>query len=400
MNSRLSVLSAALLLLSASCASEAADSGLARPVIDTLPGGVVTVHNPGPTAWADSSGWRLVEAARIVASDSGNEAIVNPSAAAIDGSGRLYVVEQSPTSIKLFEQDGSYIRTIGREGSGPGEYQSPIIATHGTRLVVQDPQLARLTVFDSSGTLERSWPSTCCHYHGIEVDEEGRIIVATSSGSRPEFSAAFLRFTMDGQFADTIWVPKAGEPKFWEITRDGGRMRRNVPFTPADLDAFTPDGMLIHSWPEDYRYTVLRDPADTVRVVSKDWEPVDRPERQRRELFDEIVELTAENYGEELVLRSFHFDDMPATAMPISNITVDPAGFVWIGVFTGDTLHGSFDIFDSTGVYLGRLPTPWIQGETYIAWQGRDELLTRGENEDGLPMLVRYRIDKSRAEDR
>ena len=53
---------------------------LARPVIDTLPSGVVTVHNTGPAGWADTSGWRLVETARIVASDSGDQASDRPVA--------------------------------------------------------------------------------------------------------------------------------------------------------------------------------------------------------------------------------------------------------------------------------------------------------------------------------
>jgi hypothetical protein len=40
------------------------------------------------------------------------------------------------------------------------------------------------------------------------------------------------------------------------------------------------------------------------------------------------------------------------------------------------------------------VPAPW-GADTYVQWRGADELVTLGESEDGLPEIVRYRIDKS-----
>ena len=370
--------------------------GLARPAIDTLPSGVVTVHNTGPAGWADTSGWRLVETARIVASDSGDEAIVNPSGIAVDPAGRMYVEDRAPLAIKVFDRSGAFVRTIGREGDGPGEYRSPILGVHGPHLVVQDPRLARLTVYDTSGTLLRSWPSACCHYRSIAVDGEGRIMVAASSEMKPEYSDAFLRFTIEGELIDTVWVPKGGEQRYWEVSIRGGRMRRSIPFTPSDVESFTPDGLLAHAWTADYRYALIRPPADTVRIVSKAWTPVERPESQRRRVLDGIVEQQTKQIGAEAVARTYHFDDIPAMATPISGFEIDPAGYVWISSFTGDTLHRAFDVFDADGVYLGRVPAPWGP-DTYVQWRGADELVTLGESEDGLPEIVRYRIDRSQA---
>jgi hypothetical protein len=382
------------------CASESG-SGLARPEVDTLPNGVVTVHNTGPAGWADTSGWRLVETARIVASDSGDQSIVNPSGVAVDGAGRLYVGDRAPVGIKVFDRSGAFVRSIGRDGEGPGEYRSPIVAIHGPHLIVQDPRLARLTVYDTSGALLRTWPSACCHYRSIAVDGEGRILVAAPSEPRPGYSAAFLRFTVDGELVDTVWVPKGGELRSWDVAR--GRtmmMRMTVPFAAGDLESFTPDGMLAHAWSADYRYAIIRPPNDTVRIVSKAWTPIERPESQRRKIFDQIVEGQTEQLGAELVARHFHFEDIPATAMPMGHLDVDPEGYAWVGVFAGDTLHGSYDVFDPVGIYLGRVAVPWLAGEAFVQWHGADELVTIGETEEGYPEIVRYRIDRSAVRER
>ncbi len=387
-----SILGAAVILAAAACAGESGPE-LARPEIDTLPNGVVTVHNAGPAGWADTNGWRLEETARIVAADSGEEAIVNPSGIAVDGAGRLYVEDRSPLAIKVFDRSGAYVRTIGREGDGPGEYRAPMMGVHGPHLIVQDPRLARITVFDTSGALIRSWASACCHYRSITVDPGGRIMVAAPSETKPAYSAAFLRFTVDGQLIDTVWVPKGGEPRYWDVEVRGGRMRMSIPFTPSDLESFMPDGTLAHAWSADYRYAVIRPPNDTVRIVSKAWTPVERPESERRRIFDEIAKNQAKQLGAEAVARHFRFEDIPATAMPMSGLDIDPAGYAWVSAFTPDTLRRGFDVFDPDGVYLGRVAAPWGSG-AYVQWRGADELVTLGENEDGFPEIVRYRIVK------
>lgn len=168
-----------------------------------------------------------------------------------------------------------------------------------------------------------------------------------------------------------------------------------VPFTAWDIAAFTPDGMLAHAWSGEYRYVVLRSSSDTVRVVSLASTPVERPESERRAVFDQLVKSTAESWGAAAINRAFRFEDIPATAMPMSGLEIDPAGYAWVSVYAGDTLHVTYDIFDPAGAYLGRLAAPWRAGSAHVQWHGVDELLTIGEDEEGVPELVRYRVEKS-----
>ena len=385
----------AVCLLLSACTGHGADRGpLARVTRDTLPGGAVSVMSDGPTAWRDSSGWRLVETSRITGGDSAAGDLANPTGAVIDPAGRLYVADQSPTVIKVFDRDGHLIRTIGREGDGPGELRSPILGMHGTNLVVFDPRLARISVFDSSGRFLRSWPSICCHYSAISVDDSGRIAVRTTQQDAAGVTSALIRYTMDGKVADTIPVPSDGEPKFIELSHDGSRMRMTIPYSPQPVQGLTADGTLIHGWSGDYRLIVSRSGRDTVGIFGRRWTPVPLPDELRQAQYATIAKSLTPQWGEEAVARAFGLGDIPKVAPAIWNIFADPTGTRWISVPSADTLHATYDVFDTAGVYLGPVQGPWVGRHFPYAWTA-DEVVVGGENGDGLPEVIRYQIDRT-----
>ena len=53
-----------------------------------------------------------------------------------------------------------------------------------------------------------------------------------------------------------------------------------------------------------------------------------------------------------------------------------------------------FDVFDSTGAYLGAVPVPKEFGLSYQTVWGVDRVATIGEDGDGLPVVVVYRVEK------
>jgi len=71
----------------------------------------------------------------------------------IDPAGRVYVLDRFDKEIRVFDTSGVYLRTIGRQGSGPGELKSPTALDWGPglRLWVLDGGNGRFTVFDTAG---------------------------------------------------------------------------------------------------------------------------------------------------------------------------------------------------------------------------------------------------------
>lgn len=75
------------------------------------------------------------------------------AAATVDSNGPIYAVDARTGGVRVYDEDGTFQRSIGTRGQGPGEFQgasSLHVDTQG-RLLVADPGQARITAFSSSG---------------------------------------------------------------------------------------------------------------------------------------------------------------------------------------------------------------------------------------------------------
>ncbi len=387
------LISTGLAMLLAACTNR--DSRLAT-VFDTLPGGIPVVHNIAPVKWADTNGWRYVAIGQITAGDTNAAGLVDPGySSAMDDEGRVYLEDQSPAAIKVFESTGRFVRAIGREGDGPGEYRSPLIMVRGAHLIVQDPRLARITVFDTSGSLIRSFRSTCCYSGSTHVDDSNHVYVWASGATHPEYSEAFLKFALGGELLDTVWIPRGGTEALWKLERRGNMSTWSIPGAPFDAAAFTPTGNYVHAWTADYRLAIQSNVHDTVLVFDKPFERVVVPEAKRRAAYDARVASATRSWGAEAVADAFHLEDIPATANPIQNVRVDPDGFIHVQVPSADTTRTLYDVFDSAGIWQGTIRAPWPASGS-VVWRSHGRVLVRQENADGLPEFVVYRLEKDR----
>jgi hypothetical protein len=119
----------------------------------------------------------------------GPDVFNQPSDVVVSKTGEIFVAdghdEDSNARIVKFTKDGKFIKTWGKRGSGPGEFDTP----HGLafdskgRLFVADRSNNRIQIFDQDGTWLASW-SQFSRPSGIYIDAQDRIYVADSeSGS-------------------------------------------------------------------------------------------------------------------------------------------------------------------------------------------------------------------------
>ena len=80
--------------------------------------------NPSPQQGGDAGAWRLVEELRL-----GNVMGDGPAGfgdihdIAVDPAGRIYVLDVGSKEVRAFGRDGAYLRTMARDGDGPGEHR-------------------------------------------------------------------------------------------------------------------------------------------------------------------------------------------------------------------------------------------------------------------------------------
>lgn len=391
MSSRISFSSALAALLAGCAGTEAVP--LAQATVDTLSGGIIEVMSPGPTAWADTSGWKLIPDGQLEGSVGSPGELIDPRDVAIGDDGTVYVADTDPEVIKVYDSTGAFLRTIGLEGEGPGEFRVAYLAVRGSHLLVQDPQLARASLFDTSGTFIRSWGTSCCFYGPPALDGQGRVVVRAMN--TPDMHASWVLYRYDtlGTMLDTLLLPEPEvEVPLWTLM-EGERRRMTMPvlFSPAIYFGYRRSGGVIHGWSGEYRLVMSESGRDTMTVLGRAWtaEPLEDDRRDRA--YEARIAPIIEGGTDELqVRRQMSRDDIPSHLPAFAAIAQDATGAIWV-MLDADSGLTRFDVFDSTGVYLGRVDAPGLIPAWQSSW-GRDAVYVREEDETGLPRVVRYRI--------
>ena len=86
--------------------------------------------------------------------------------------------------VMQFDQRGKFIKTWGRAGTGPGEFDLPhsIMVDAKQRVLVGDRENERIQVFDGDGKLLTIWKGFAPY--GIDIDRDGRIFVADAMANQ------------------------------------------------------------------------------------------------------------------------------------------------------------------------------------------------------------------------
>ena len=364
-----------LLLFLPACGIEPGSRSTVR--VDTLQSGTIVVHNAGAGMWHEGAAWMLTDAVTIGSqNDSGNAVFGRVADLALDQRGRVYVLDLTPPEIRVFASDGSYIRTIGRKGHGPGEFE---LATGmrfdpRDRLWVLNQGNQRYSVFDTSGALLREFPrrmsSATLEWRFRAFSPTGDpfdgLMYATTSG----WEHRYARYdTLTAEFVDTLPLPvlPEGTPLGW------GRI---MP---------TPLGWWV-GVATDYRLWELTRAGDTVRVVEREHEPVGLPTAQRDSIRDAMRLLRERARG--------------AVSLPIpehqrifDEIVVDNHGYVWVQLSrTPDERVTSFDVFDPEGRYLGAVKAPSVVESNPTPVVRDDRMAYVTTNEPGAQFVVTARI--------
>jgi hypothetical protein len=101
----------------------------------------------------------LREAAHIGTLDGEHDSFGQIADVTLDRHGRVYVADNAAHRVSVFQGDGRFIATLGREGQGPGEFESPwlVRVDPNDSVFVWDMSLGRMSVFDPAFRFARSF---------------------------------------------------------------------------------------------------------------------------------------------------------------------------------------------------------------------------------------------------
>ncbi len=84
--------------------------------------------------------------------ESGDDYVNSPACFVFSPQGRLYLVDAPTSRIHIWNKDGSYLKSFGSPGQGPGESQGPDRADFRDGVLYVLDQAGRMTRYDTEGT--------------------------------------------------------------------------------------------------------------------------------------------------------------------------------------------------------------------------------------------------------
>lgn len=326
---------------------------------------------------------------------SGPMLFANIQGVLLDRLGRVWVADRQSAEVRLFDGDGSFRKSVGRRGEGPGEFMSIRLlgGFRGDSIAVWDDAQGRLTVLDSAGNVARivtAQTTESVPPNAFRVFKDGTALArvrtvlqagALEPGTIIPDTAVLARV----DYATMVSEPEGGAPApKWLWT---GRNSVPIPFTVNP--GFDVWGDEVH---------VTSGPAFRIRVFQGgrlresyglDRAPAPVTAADRRDYETMVLGGSGDSQRRDDYLSVLQHPEVPTLLPAYRSLVVADNGDVWAERYT----YGTFDVYDPEGVYLGRVESPLmvtqVLGSRLIGvW--RDEL--------GVEHVRVYRFRRTRPE--
>jgi len=286
---------------------------------------------------------------------------------AVDEKQNVYVSDAigSKTQIRVFDKSGEYIRTIGRMGQGPGEFNqvSNFQITPNNELMIHDRFTFKLIFFTLDGDYIRT-----AFYRGVQaayvqVNTKGNYFFSAYEFQRQKVANSYYAAGKVEEFGPDLNFIKL-------IAKDEYRDVMGPLEPPAMVIRFPSSDSVICGLSETYEFQIFDINGRMVKKVSRDFDPV------------EISEYEKEK-------RNLRGNGLPKYFRAFYNFSVDEDGRIFVQTYERQTDEDKFyfDVFDPDGKYVAKiplntLPKYWKNGKMY----------TSEEDENGYVYIKRYEV--------
>jgi hypothetical protein len=378
-----------LALFIPSCRRGTDETGSDKVRTETVDG-VTLVHNP-PAPLHPDKAVRFEEEISFGGEETGPGTVFNPGPYAIDGTNHIYIVDAADSTIKVFGEDGGFLREIGRKGQGPGEFGQIYFlgfAPEG-RLLVMDSQNRRTSFFGPGGDFLGSyqWMTLISIPHLIlDATYIVQESVRGEGGSR-----MFLKtYDFAGNEIGTWIELETSETKLITRTMAGGGIATfgtSVPHSRRSV--LTGDQELkrvYHCLNDAYLIEVYDSGGRLFRKIDRPYERVPFTEADKEEIIASVP-------GDNKEFKEL-YEDMPWPRVKAVTgaMFCDDRGYLWVATYEtreeGSRKLTAYDVFDPDGIYDARVwlaarPGKFALGKMY---QFEDD------EETGIRVLTRYRV--------
>ncbi|MCX6564007.1 MAG: NHL repeat-containing protein [Candidatus Aminicenantes bacterium] len=341
----------------------------------------------------------------------------SPGGVAVDDKGRVYVADFDAHHLKVFGADGKFLRTIGRKGQGPGDFQGPAsVEIGGGRIYIWESTNRRISVFDAEGKFIASTPFNPGAFGAfirMRALPDDRLVVYYERGlaegsmtSVPDGQDRVVELlSAEAKPMRTLYERKVRSSRLAWVAELSRYVRVPFPYHPAVAMDVTPAGLVAVGLNDKNGFEVLDPDQGRLAAFSRPYQPVRLTEKDKQDhfgrfrmtVFKDNVKTVLPKPPEYIVKNTEFPDVLPA----FRGLVADGEGFLWVHVYVESRATNVFDIFDLKNGFLARIS---VEGAS-VGYDFTSSLSNRfaggalwmiERDEDGYISLVKYRLASAR----
>jgi len=368
----------------------------AGPKVETIDG-VTFVHNPA-TPQHPKRTLALEEDFTFKEKDEmGEIRIFKPGRFTVDAQDNVYIQDESDMAIKVFDPQGKYLRTIGRKGNGPGEFENIgyLIVLPDGRLMVTDYGNRRTSFLDTEGKYLSSfqWRRSMGQ---VYLASDTSITLSEYVYSE-EKSELWIK-TVDQSGEEVINFGQFTQAESKTLRQGNMMMGTTVPWSPSSVFAGDQKRQwLYHCLNIKYVIEAYDSRGKLILKIDRPYEPVPVTDEDIDKIKSEYADRPDSPFAK--LIKEM---EIPKVKTVTERMLVDSEGNLWVETNEEKKKREggekekkpeenpvrAYDIFSPDGVYETRV---WTDIRPILFAYGKMYRLVEDE-ETGLRQLKRYRV--------
>lgn len=339
--------------------------------------------------------WTITEIRRLGGADTGAASFTEASAWSVgtDGQGHIYVLDRLNFQVGVFDTSGAVLRTMGRKGGGPGEFQFPgsLIVTPDGKASVFDFSKQALVTFAPDGSVAPQFSLQPYGFPAGQIRTSGDtlvMVIPSGGGESDKFRVQNLRIISP---RDSVTIARDSVPTPGMTMFKCVGMNIPPPFA-SDLAWNSNSDLVAVTSRVPYVINLFRG-GQIVSSIRRAITPVAATTEHVRKLYPEGMTVQFGGGGkctieaEDIIEKLGAGGDVPF----IRALAFGPDGSLWVERYTFEEETRSLDVFAPDGRYLGSLaghalPMGFI-GDDIVLFPVEDE-------ESGATLVGLFRIGR------
>ncbi len=328
--------------------------------------GVKVIINPNEPLYGEIE-FDLEEDLSIGNEEDENYVFYRATGISVDSEGNILILDSGNFRLQKYNKNGNYLQTIGRQGQGPGEFESPrsLYIDAKDNFYIED-SFKRIETFDKNGVFKKriKLKTDSALMRSLGFMSGGNFIARTSSrrernSDMPGDYDSFLNIDLISQDGATIkTVASYRLERSERIKNDrGGYLYLNNLCKPFLWFCPINKEMAVYGFSSEYELFVINSSGELEYIIKKDELPQPVTEAEKDKVIDRIMGIPMK-LSRRKIAGTIRF---PKYKPFYREIIKDDKDRIYVEKFKfpfdrGDSVD--FDIFSKDGYYLYKAKIP------------------------------------------